>query len=104
VDEHDLLRIYDLATRKSKDHNPLSGQILVGGFYSNGARGDDWSVRQVVDESRSNDKNKDMLIFEVVAGRDGRSSGYCSRADFLGWANHQVVRDEETWKKISGQE
>ncbi len=104
VDEHDLLRIYDLATRKSKEHDSLDGQIVVGGFYSNGARGADWSVRQIVDESRSDDESKDMLIFKVVAGRGSRGSGYCSRADFLRWANHQVVQDEETWKNFSGQE
>ncbi len=104
IDEHDLLRIYDIATRKSKEYGSLIEHITIGGFYSNGENGDDWSVRQIVDESRSDDKSKDMLIFKVVAGRDKRSSGYCTRTDFLRWANHQVVRDEQTWKKISGLE
>ncbi len=104
VDEHDLLRIYDLATRKSKKQDSLDRQIMVGGFYSNGARGGDWSVRQIVEESRNGSKNKDVLIFKVVAGHESRSSGHCSRADFLRWASHQVVRDEESWKNYSGQE
>jgi len=100
ISEHDLLRIYDIATRKSQDSPILSEKLVVGSFYSNGEYGDQWSVRQIVDESVDNDEHKDMVIFKVVAGQGRRNSGYCSRIEFLRWANHQVIRDEENWKRI----
>ncbi len=100
ISEHDLLRIYDIATRKSQDSPMQSEKLVVGGFYSNGEYGDQWSVRQIVDESADNDEHKDMVIFKVAAGQGRRNSGYCSRTEFLRWANHQVIRDEENWKRI----
>jgi hypothetical protein len=40
------------------------------------------------------------VIYRVVAGQGRRSSGYCSRREFLRWAQHRVIRDEDNWKRV----
>ena len=101
VNEHELLRIYELATNRSRYGSLDKDGITLGAYYSNGAEGDSWSVRQIVDESPSTETDKDMLIFKVVAGHDRRTSGYMTRMEFLSWAKYQVIRDGENWKRVS---
>jgi hypothetical protein len=75
-------------------------EISLGGYYSNGEHGDNWSVRQIVDESISEDSEKDMLIYKVVAGHDRRTSGCMTRVEFAWWARYRVVKDEENWERV----
>ena len=100
INEHDLLRIYDLVMKKSQDHSLVPNKLVIGGNYSNGKYGDEWAVRFIVEESANNNQADDVIIYKVVAGNGRRSSGYCSRKDFLRWAKHQVIRDEDNWKRI----
>lgn len=99
VSEHDLMRIYELATGQADRRHLASGQVLLGHYYSNGAFGADWSVRQVVDESPHTDPDRDMVVFKVVAGRGLRTSGVLPRAEFARWAGYEVIRDDENWKR-----
>ena len=101
ISEHDLLRIYDIVARNLQRQELSPQSIKVGGFYSNGELGDAWSVRQVVDASPGKTPEEDMVIYKVVAGKDRRSSGYSTRTEFLKWARHQVVQDEEKWKRFA---
>ncbi len=101
VSEHDLLRIYELATGQAgKRQLPLE-RIVLGGYFSNGAFGTDWSVRQIVDQSTHDDPDRDMVVFKVVAGKGLRSSGVTTRTEFTQWARHELVRDDENWKRVS---
>lgn len=100
VSEHDLLRIYDLATGQAGQYRFPVEQILLGHYYSNGAYGEDWSVRQVIDESISPDPEKDMIVYKIVAGQGRRNSGVQTRQDFSKWTRHELVRDEENWKRV----
>lgn len=104
VSEHDLLRIYELATSKRIQHQLQPAQIILGHYYSNGAFGGDWSVRQVVDESSSSDPEKDMIIYKVVAGAGRRHSGTLTRTAFASWARHELVRHDENWKRVPSSE
>jgi CBS domain-containing membrane protein len=100
VSEHDLLRIYELATGKA-DMRQLPGErIVLGSYFSNGAFGTDWSVRRVVDESPHDDPERDMVVFKVVAGKGLSSSGVCTRTEFAQWARHELIRDDENWKRV----
>ena len=101
VNEDELLRIYKLATNRSRYGHLDIDEIKLGAYYSNGAHGDDWSVRQIADESPSTEKSKDILIFKVVAGHDRGTSGYMTRMKFLTWAKYRVTRDGENWKRVS---
>jgi len=100
VNEEDLLRIYNLAMKKHQELSVSLQKLRIGDFYSNGEYGDNWSVRQLVDESPHADPSKDLVIYKVVAGRDRRKSGYLTRKEFLQWAKYPVVRDEENWKRL----
>ena len=101
VSEYDLLRIYDLATHRSHSMHLDTDDIVLGGYYSNGMYGDDWSVRQVVDESLSESPEKDMLICKVVAGPGRRGPDCMTRMEFANWAKYRVTRDEENWKRLA---
>ena len=100
VSEHDLLRIYELATGQDDRHKLAIDRVMLGHYYSNGTFGSEWSVRQVVDESPHVDPDKDMVIFKVVAGKGLRTSGIVTRADFAHWASYELVRDDENWKRV----
>jgi CBS-domain-containing membrane protein len=100
VSEHDLLRIYELATGQSDQRKLAAEQVLLGHYYSNGAFGIDWCVRQIVDESPHSDPDRDMVVFKVVAGQGLRTSGVVTRREFARWASHEVVRDDENWKRV----
>ena len=97
VTEHDLLRIYDLATQRASRVHLEPSQLKLGRYYSNGLYGNEWSVRQIVDESVRDDPGKDTVVFEVIAGAGRRTSGVCTRIEFGRWAKHEVVRQESSW-------
>jgi CBS domain-containing membrane protein len=71
---------------------------VLGKSYSNGGYGHDWSVWQVIDESGS--AGEDRVIFRVVAGKNRRSTGVCSREEFANWARYEVFRNESSWQKV----
>ena len=100
VSEHDLLRIYDLATGTAEQRHLQPQQVGLGHYYSNGESGADWSVRQVVDESRNPDPDKDSVVYKVAAGAGLRSSGVMTRTQFARWARYEVTRDEDNWNRI----
>jgi len=104
INEHDLLRIYDLATRRAQQAAPPPHEIRLGHHYSNGKYGEEWQVRLVVDESGSHDPGRDLVIFKVVAGARRRSSGVLKRSEFAQWARHEVVRNENSWQRVEGEE
>ena len=100
VSEQDLLRIYDLATGTAEQRHLQPQQVGLGHYYSNGESGADWSVRQVVDESRNPDPDKDSVVYKVAAGAGLRSSGIMTRTQFARWASYEVTRDDDNWNRI----
>ncbi len=100
VSENDLLRIYQLATGEADQRHLLPGQIVLGHYYSRVEHGDDWSVRQIVDESHNRDPAKDMVAYKVVAGAEPRTSGMVTRTEFARWATHELARDANNWKHL----
>jgi len=100
VSENDLLRIYQLATGEADQRHLPPGQIQLGHYYGNSEPGEGWSLRRIVDESRSEDPEKDRVVYKVVAGAGRRSSGMETRADFARWARHEFVRDNDNWKRV----
>mgnify|MGYP001816328175 FL=1 len=100
VSEHDLLRIYALATGTAAQRHLKSEHIRLGHYYSNCESGEDWSVRRVVDESPNTDPEKDSVVYKVVAGTGFRTSGVMSRTEFARWARFELEQDEKDWKRI----
>jgi len=100
ISENDLLRIYDLVTQRHQSANIQHHELQHGHYYSNGEYGEAWSVRQIVDWSEFDDSGEEKLIYKVIAGADRRSSGVMSKNEFSRWAKHEVVRDEDNWRRI----
>ena len=100
VSEHDLLHIYELATGQVSQRQLQPGQVQPGHYYSNGAFGADWCIRQIVDTSPSNNPHRDMVVYKVIAGAAPRSSAMLTRAEFAHWASYEVTRDDENWKRV----
>jgi len=98
VSETDLLRIYDLVTRRHESSRTFD-RLIPGHYYSNGAYGEDWSVRQIIDWNQQHAGDA-QLIYKIVAGPDRRKTGICSEAEFYQWARHEVVRDEQNWRRV----
>ena len=97
ISENDLLRIYNLATSRSigADHIHVS-LIKLHHYYSDGAAGENWSVRQLVDE----DSDGKAVIFKTIVGPDVRSAGHITRQEFANWASYEVEPDEGSWKRV----
>jgi CBS domain-containing membrane protein len=98
ISESDLLRIYDLVTKRYQDKRSFH-ELVPGHYYSNGAYGQDWAVRQIIDWGET-ENDETQLIYKVVAGVGRRSTGVCSKREFLSWAKHEVERDEENWRRV----
>jgi CBS-domain-containing membrane protein len=99
ITEDDLARIYDLAAEHSQRARLEPWQIRLYCAYSNGRYGEDWAIREVIDESPSPDADKDQVIYRVVAGKGRRQSGVCTRTEFARWARYEVFRDEISWQR-----
>jgi CBS-domain-containing membrane protein len=104
VTEADMKRIYALAREHARGVPLQAAHIRLGDYYTNGRFGAHWAVRQVVDESRSDDPAKDKVIYKIVAGEHRRASGVCTRTEFANWARHRVERDNNTWHRVGVQD
>jgi CBS domain-containing membrane protein len=100
VSEHDLLRIYDVATGRAQTRMYPLERILPGHYYCNGARGEEWSVRQVVDTPEPGNARPDMLIYQVAAGHGHGSSGVTTHYEFARWAHYEIERKGKYWQRI----
>ncbi len=97
ISEHDLLRIYELATQFAEADVHEHLDVLPGACYSNGRFGADWEVREV----RSIDSGgAGPVHFKIIAGANRRRGGSCGLYAFQRWAAHQVIRDENSWRPI----
>jgi len=65
-------------------------QVMVGRYFANGKPGAEWSVRKIIDESKSDNPEHDMVVFEVVEGSGKRLKDSCTRVGFTQWAAFEV--------------
>lgn len=100
VSENDLLKIYNLVTHRHKNTGLDYKTLKHGHYYSNGEYENLWSVRQIVDWSIKNDGGEEELIYKVTAGAGRRSSGVMTKNAFSRWAKHEVIRDEDNWRRV----
>ena len=105
ISENNLLKIYDLVTQRHQSANIRHHELKHGHYYSNGEYGDLWSVRQIVDwaenEGSAEATGEEKLIYKVTAGADRRNSGVISKNEFSRWAKHEVIRDEDNWRRVN---
>ena len=75
-------------------------KLKPGLFYSNGAYGRTWGVRQLSAIRIDEDSGETLYEFKGVAGTCRRKKGHCGPAEFARWAKYQVVLLENDWKRV----
>ena len=74
--------------------------LKPGLFYSNGAYGRTWGVRQLSAIRVDTESGETVVEFKGVAGTCRRKKGQCSPAEFARWAKYQVELLENDWKRV----
>jgi CBS-domain-containing membrane protein len=64
--------------------------VVLGRYYCNDLPGQQWSVRQIVDERRSDNPDLDLVIFKVVDGQGLNRTGSCTRGEFARWVGSEL--------------
>ncbi len=90
LDADNLQQIFTLALEHAETPTFSPGQIVLGHYYTNSKHGAEWSVRQIIDESRSDDPQKDMVIYRVVEGQGFKNADSCTRTEFAHWAVREL--------------
>jgi hypothetical protein len=99
IHEADLKRILGLALAHRQTDSLSPDQIQLGGVYSNGKLGREWSMRRIVDESKSDDPNQDFVIFKQIAGNERKTTDCVTRTEFAQWAKHAMVMENGLWHR-----
>lgn len=99
VTEDDLESIYAAAKRHGDELKLGPEDIKSGSYYSHGQYGDQLAVRRIIDESRHENPEKDMVIYKIVSGADLYKTGTMTRAAFAKWAKHEVVLYGNNWRE-----
>ncbi len=99
ISEQDLLKIYRLAGSGSEE-TLTAGDIEPGVFYSNGAYGAEWQVREVL-EIVTADDGREIVHYRPLAGHGQKTAGKCGLMEFSRWARYRVERNENSWQRIT---
>ena len=76
-------------------------ELKPGLFYSNGAYGRAWGVRQLAGIRTDTESGETVYEFKGVAGMCRRKKGHCSPGEFARWAKYQVALLENDWKRVA---
>ncbi len=90
LDAETLQQLIALALEHAETPQFTSKQIVIGHYYTNSKHGAEWSVRQIIDEAKSDDPKKDMVIYRVVEGKGLQSADSCTRSEFAQWAVREL--------------
>ena len=91
----DLQQLFALTLEHAQTPHFSPNQIKLGHYYTNSKHGAEWSVRQIIDESRSDDPKKDMVIYRVAEGQGLQTADSCTRAEFAAWANRELYTTKD---------
>lgn len=65
-------------------------EVKLGHYYSNDQPGQQWSVRQIIDERRSDNPEFDLVIYRVADGNGLNRTGNCTRTEFARWVGSEL--------------
>ena len=91
----DLQQLFALTLEHAETPKFSASQIVIGHYYTNSKHGAEWSVRQIIDEAKSDDPKKDMVIYRVAEGQGLQSADSCTRTEFAAWANRELYATHE---------
>jgi CBS-domain-containing membrane protein len=91
VDDEELRDIVDHALANAEaDERGRLPEVRLGRFYCNDRPGQQWSVRQIIDERRSDDPRYDLVIYKIVDGDGLHRTGSCTREEFARWVGSEL--------------
>ena len=90
LDIEEIQQIIALTLEHASTPSFSPGQIILGHYYTNSKHGAEWQVRQIIDEHRSPDPEKDMVIYRVVEGQGIKKADSCTRTEFAQWAVREL--------------
>lgn len=90
INEYDLNRIFDLISHSQERSHMSPEEIHLGGVYSNGKIGGNWSMRKIIDEGHDDYANKNYVIFKQIVGQDKKRSDCVTRQEFALWAKYEM--------------
>lgn len=75
-------------------------EFKIGFFYSNGAYGRTWGVRQLTEIDTDAETGEMVYHFKGIAGACRHKKGHGSPKEFARWAKYQVSLLENDWKRV----
>jgi len=90
INVEDLQQIFALTLEHAESLHLSSEQIKLKHYYTNNKHGAEWTVRQIIDESKSDDPKKDMVIYRVVEGQGMQTADSSTRSEFAEWAVREL--------------
>lgn len=78
--------IIDKADELMLSESQADFNIVIGGLYTNGAAGQAWSVRRVIDISNHSNPAKKMIMYKTVDGAGKGKNGSGLLYEFKDWA------------------
>lgn len=98
-----LADLLELAKQHAEKNITHPSEIIAGHIYSNGKIGSLWSIRQIVDAAPKNSQpHLDKVIYKVLAGDGGYETNICLRSEFHQWARFEVIKHQQQWIKVEG--
>ena len=88
----DLKRLFTLTLQHVENDKLSASEIKLSHYYTNGKHGNEWSVRQVIDEAPNPNPKNDLIIYRCSEGIDYGRSDSCTRAEFAQWAVRELVK------------
>ena len=96
-----LTELLELAQQHARSEAQKPDRFLAGKFYSNGALGYAWSVREVVSLGVvATDTREPTLHYWVVAGAKADITGECTVEEFREWVQYEVTQHGNLWRKV----
>ncbi|GAA5139695.1 HPP family protein [Thalassotalea piscium] len=94
VSTEELAIIFDRAMTHANTNNTYKKLPLKQAcFYSNGALGEGWNIREIINISNS------TVTYKVVFGKDKGVIDECSQRNFRKWARFEVEYVQGSWIK-----
>ena len=78
---------------------PLPTDLRAGAYYSKGAYGRSWGVRQVTGHGHDAQTGEEIIRFKGIAGICRRKDGQCPLVEFRKWVRYEVTLNENSWQR-----
>jgi CBS-domain-containing membrane protein len=91
ISEDNIKRIIDLAQEILQEEQANEFDLRIGGYYSNGLSGQQWSVRQVVDQRAHEQSRQHLVVYRVVEGVGKGRTDSCNLIEFAQWAKERII-------------